>query len=164
MGGLFRDTFQGLGLSFSEPKPCRIVNRTGGARLRGEVVMIDVRMTVATTWRPGRPDSVLATGVLPTVAEDGWAFLLLLDQAIENGAEGRAWVWHPSGDVLYEAGQDPATPGAPCSYNNLQPRLDGTAINAASKVYAISIDSTANRAAGSLMNANFNGLFGWGKG
>lgn len=164
MGGVFPDTFPHLGIAFSEPKPVRVVNRTGGTRIRGEMGMFDIRQTVATTWRPGRADSVLSTLVLPTVAEDGWAILAIFGETVPNGSEGLAWIHNPEAPILYEAGQDPTTPGQSLGYNNLVPRMDGTGTAAAAKVWGIAIDSLANKSAGSIMRALFNGLFGWGKG
>lgn len=164
MGGVFPDTFPHLGIALTNPKPVRVVNRTGGTRLRGEMGMFDFRMTVATNWRPGRPDSVYSTLVLPTAAEDGWAMLAVFDEQVLNGHEGRAWIHHPEVELLYEAGQDPTTPGQSIGFNNLVPRFDATGTAAAAKVWGISIDSTANKPAGALMRAVFNGILGWGKG
>lgn len=163
MGGLFRDTFPHFGLGLSEPKPTRVINRSGGTRVKGEIGMFDVRMTVATTWKAGGANSVFANAVTPTVPERGWAMLCLYDETVPNGQEGKAWIWHSEGLVLYAAGQDPISFANPISYEAGTNRLDGTAPVGASKVWAFAIDSTINRAAGSLMRANFNGIFGWGK-
>lgn len=163
MSEILTDTFPGLGLALTRPKPSLFANRSGSARARGEISMLDLRMTVATNWKPGDPGSVYSTGVMPTVAEDGWAILILWAENVPSGLTGRAYIYNPDGLALYESGTDPSSAGASLSYNDLVPRLKGTAANA-SKVFGLSKEGTDNKPAGSLMAVNFSGLYGWGKG
>lgn len=163
MGEFIASALPAWGLDFGE-KLVRVRNRTGGNRLRGEVLMFDMALTVATNYKIGDQDSAFVNCIQPTAAEDGHGFFCLLVEDIASGADGLAALWSPSRLARFDAGNDPANVGLAAGCNGGTFTLDATAFNAAAKVLAYAQETTAQKPAGSLFAVMWNGIYGLGKG
>ena len=162
MGEFIATTLPAWGMAFAD-KVARIRNRSGATRTRGQVLVFDLALTVATNYKIGDRESAYVNCVQATAAEDGFGLYCILLEDIEDGQEGRALIW---GRALcaFDAGQDPTVVGIGCGSNGATFGLDGTSYNSAGKVTAYAEETTAMKPAGSLFRVLFNGIYGMGKG
>lgn len=162
------DTLPDLGIAFTT-KLVRIVNRSGGARVLGDVLAFDIKRkhVLTTNCKMGAEGSCWVNCVLPEVVAAGglggqaYAPHCLLAEDIGDGREGLAFIWGVG--LIARVNALGAALGDPMAID-----VDGATdleagagnLNAASRVIA--------RAMGSIVGAGkipvlFNGLHGWAK-
>jgi hypothetical protein len=161
MGECIPSALPSLGIAFTQ-KVCRVLNRSGGDRLRGQCLMFDLALTVATNFKFGDPASAFYVCITPNSARDGFGLYALLLEDVADGREGLGLLWG-NAPGRYAVAQEPIAFGSSLGPNGSSVALDGLGFAAAAKCCGFAFGIAPPPPSG-LLELYWNGVYGIGKG
>lgn len=176
MGDMLADTFPALGLGFTE-KRIRVRNATAGPVVPGDCLFFVASVPailpagVGPSYQVGAENSIIANVRTAPVAAtvDGYGKMCVIDEPIEAGMIGYAYLWHPDIKVLVSdaLGNFPTTFGMPLcpdgSVNDTKALSCVGGVTASAKNVAICLEEVAGPGP-ALVRAIFNGVLFTGRG